>query len=83
MPGPDPTDPMFIGQRVSGFVGTELSRSPNFPRCGLQTTATVTTIPSATAITASLGDPDITNLPEGLISNINSLTMDYYTHVAA
>jgi len=78
------TDPMFIGQ--PGGVGISvgnghvavalLSAVPD-----AVPTATVTTIPSATAITASLGDATITNLPEGIDFNINSLTLDYYTHV--
>jgi hypothetical protein len=78
------TDPLFIGQ--PGGVGISVG-SGNLAVALLSAvpdavpTATVTTIPSATAITASLGNATITNLPDGIDFNINSLTLDYYSHV--
>jgi hypothetical protein len=78
------TDPLFIGQ--PGGVGISVG-SGNVAVALLSAvpdavpTATVTTIPSATAITANLGDATITGLPSEVDFVITSVTLDYYTHV--
>lgn len=78
------TDPLFIGQ--PGGVGISIGNG-NVAVALLSAvpdavpTATVTTIPSATAITASLGDATITGLPSEIDFVITSVTLDYYSHV--
>ncbi|KKN12844.1 hypothetical protein LCGC14_1012390, partial [marine sediment metagenome] len=76
-------DPLFVGQPGgvgisvgSGNVAVALLSA--VPDAGVPLAPTV--IPSATAITAQLGNATITGLPEAIDFNISELTLEYYTH---